>query len=62
MSSIFQNPTKSLPKSDAQIVRVPMTQNDIGGRTGHIPNAAAGRSDQMSITHIPNAGNGNGKG
>lgn len=48
---IFQNPTKSLPKqADPQIVRVPMTQNEIGGRTDHIP--ASNRADRMTIEHV----------
>src|ERR1700675_42968 len=35
---IFRNPTKSLPKEPGdQTVRVPMKQNEIGGRTDHIP-------------------------
>ena len=53
--NIFQNPTKSLPKkADSQIVRVPMTQQDIGGRTDHIPTPS--KSDNMTIRHIPNNG------
>jgi hypothetical protein len=51
--NIFQNPAKSIPKSDAQIVRVDMEQQDIGGRKSHLP--SAGRSEHMSITHVPNA-------
>jgi hypothetical protein len=54
---IFKNSTKSLPKTaDSQIVRVPMTQQDLGGRTEHIPTPSA--SDKMTIRHIPNAGGG----
>ncbi len=52
--NIFQNNTKSIPKSDAQIVRVDMEQQDIGGRKSHLP--SAGKSSDMSITHVPNAG------
>ncbi len=52
--NIFQDPTKSVPKSDEQIVRVDMEQLDIGGRKSHLP--AASRSDSMSISHVPNAG------
>ena len=51
MASIFQNPTKSLPKqADSQIVRVPMTQNEIGGRTDHMPPVS--KADKMSIEHV----------
>jgi len=50
MVNIFQNPTKSLPKeADAQIVRVSMKQNEIGGRTDRLP--AAGKSDKLSVQH-----------
>ena len=49
--SIFQNPTKTLPKSaDSQIVRVPMTQNEIGGRTDHMPSPM--KADKMTIEHV----------
>lgn len=53
MAFQFQNPTKSLPKqADSQIVRVPMTQNEIGGRTDHIPSPSAGSHDRMTIEHV----------
>ncbi len=51
---IFQEPTKSIPKADSQIVRVPMDQEDIGGRKDHLP--SSGRATDMSIGHVPNAG------
>lgn len=54
MGSIFQDPTKSVPKSDAQIVRVDMEQMDIGGRKSQLP--AGNKATDMSITHVPNAG------
>ena len=55
--NIFQNPTKSAPKqADSQIVRVPMTQNDVGGRTDHVPSPVG--ADKMTIRHVPNV-NGN---
>lgn len=53
-TNIFQDPTKTVPKRDAQIVRVPMTQEEIGGRTDHMP--AANKDGDMSINHVPNAG------
>lgn len=51
---IFNEPAKSLPKRDAQIVRVPMTENEIGARKDHMP--AADDSGALSISHVPNAG------
>lgn len=54
MADIFKDPTKSLPKSDNQIVRVPMEQLDIGGRKGHLPGNP--KSGSMAIQHVPNAG------
>ena len=53
-SNIFQDNTKSLPKSDAQIVRVGMKQNEIAGRTDHVPAPSMGKD--MAIQHVPNAG------
>ena len=53
MVDIFKNSTKKVPKSDPAIVRVDMTEADIGGRKSHMPNAE--KSDKMSITHVPNA-------
>ena len=52
--NIFQNETKSLPKRDEQIIRVPLEQLDIGGRTSHIPKDKMGAG--MAIEHVPNAG------
>lgn len=52
--NIFNDPTKSIPKSDAQIVRVDMEQMDIGGRKSHLP--SQDKSNDMSISHVPNAG------
>lgn len=54
MPDIFRDPTKSLPKSDEQIVRVSMKENQIAGRTDHIPSPST--ADKMSISHVPNAG------
>jgi hypothetical protein len=53
-TNIFQDNTKSLPKTDQQIVRVGMKQNEIAGRTDHIPTPTMGRD--MAIQHVPNAG------
>jgi len=53
--NIFQNDTKSVPQSDAQIVRVTMEQNDIGGRKDNLPTQSP-KSDDLSIKHVPNQG------
>ena len=54
MVNIFQNPTKSLPKSDDEIVRVDMDKSDIGGRKSHLP--AQMTSSDLALSHVPNAG------
>ena len=51
---IFSDPTKALPKSDEQIVRVPFDEQQIGGRKAHLPTNI--RSDRLTISHVPNAG------
>lgn len=50
----FQNSTMKVPKSDPQIVRVSMEQQDIGGRKSNMPSGE--KSGDMSIRHVPNAG------
>lgn len=50
---IFKNPTKSIPTSDEQIIRVDMEQDDIQGRKSHLPPMMKA---PMSISHTPNAG------
>ena len=52
--NIFQNSTKTLPKSDDQIIRVDMEQIDIGGRKSHLPSAE--KSPSLTLSHVPNAG------
>lgn len=54
MVDIFKDGTKTLPKSDPQIVRVNMDQSDIGGRKSHLPGQM--KSGDLSISHVPNAG------
>lgn len=54
MVDVFRNQTRKIPKSDPRVVRVDMTEADIGGRKSHMPNAE--KSDKMSISHVPNAG------
>lgn len=51
---IFHNPAKSIPKSDEQIVRVDMEQQEIGGRKSALP--AGQKSNAMTVGHVPNAG------
>jgi len=52
MVNIWQDNTKTVPRSDSMIVRVPMDQLDISGRKSHLPNAT--KSGDMSISHVPN--------
>jgi hypothetical protein len=54
MVNIFQNDTKSLPKSDSQIVRVSMKENEIAARKDHVPTPS--KSSTTAIQHVPNAG------
>lgn len=51
---IFRDSTKSIPMSDAQIVRVDMETLEIGGRKSHLPNQD--KSSAMTVVHVPNAG------
>lgn len=51
---IFKNSTKTLPKSDDQIIRVDMEQIDIGGRKSHLPSQE--KSGSLTISHVPNSG------
>jgi hypothetical protein len=53
-ADIFQNSTKSLPKSDDQIVRVNMEQIDIGGRKSHLP--SQNKSGDLTLSHVANSG------
>ncbi len=52
-TNIFQEPAKTLPKSDSQIVRVDFETQELGGRKGHIPSPS--QASDMSIQHVPNA-------
>lgn len=51
---IFRDSTKTVPKSDSQIVRVDMQEEQIGGRKSHLPKA--GKSDKTGVTHVANEG------
>jgi len=52
--NIFQNNTKTLPKSDDQIIRVNMEQIDIGGRKSHLP--SQDKEGSLALSHVPNSG------
>lgn len=53
--NVFQNPMKSIPKeADSQIVRITMKQNEVGGRTSHIP--SGDKSSVLSIEHVAGKG------
>jgi hypothetical protein len=54
MVDLFHNPTKSIPTSDEQIIRVDMESLDIGGRKSHLP--AQDKSSVLGISHVPNSG------
>lgn len=54
MANIFQDSTKTVPKSDGQIVRVTMQQNEIGGRTDHMPKEQ--KNPDLSIVHVQSQG------
>ena len=49
-SDIFQDPTKTLPKSDSRIVRVPFDQEEMGARSSHI--AGIHKKSDMTIKHV----------
>jgi hypothetical protein len=50
---IFHNPTRNVPKSDDQIVRVNMQELEIGGRKSALPKNDSG-APGMTIRHIGN--------
>ena len=52
--NVFQNSTKSIPKSDEQIVRISMKQNEVAGRTDHIP--SGDKSSVLPISHVATKG------
>ena len=52
MVDVFRDPTKSVPKSDPQIVRVDMEEEQIGGRKSHLPKGA--QNQNMSVVPVPN--------
>lgn len=54
MVNVWQDPTKTVPRNDPMIVRVPMDQLDISGRKDHLPNQE--KSSNMTISHVPNKG------
>ena len=54
MANIFQDSTKSVPTRDAQIIRVDMEEQQIGGRKSSLP--AKSMSPELSIVHTPSQG------
>jgi hypothetical protein len=54
LPDIFRDNTKAVPKSDPQIVRVDMEEEQIGGRKSHLPKGM--KNDSMTVSHVPNAG------
>ncbi len=51
MANIFQDPTKSLPKKDDQIVRIDMEKPLLGAS---VPTNI--KSDRLGIRHTPTGG------
>jgi hypothetical protein len=49
-SDIFQDPTKTVPKSDPRIVRVPFDQEELGARSSHI--AGIHKRNDMDVKHV----------
>lgn len=47
---IFKNSSKSIPESDAQIVRQDLEELDIGGRKSHLP--AQHKESDLGISHV----------
>lgn len=52
--NLWQDPTKTIPTSDNQIIRVNMEELEIGGRKSHLPGQS--KSAPMVISHVGNAG------
>ena len=50
--NIFQNPAKTVPKRDSQIIRVDFEKQDMSGH--NLPRSTP--SPDLSIQHVPNAG------
>lgn len=46
----FVNNSKALPKSDSQIIRVPMDELEIGGRKSHLPSKS--KDGKMAVSHV----------
>ncbi|MBU6232193.1 hypothetical protein KGP36_06120 [Patescibacteria group bacterium] len=48
-TNIFQDATKSIPKSDSQINRVDFTKSEIGARPSHLPKSV---KNGNTISHV----------
>lgn len=53
MVNIFQDKTKSIPKSSSNIVRVSMTEDEIVARKESMPKYESSKAD---IAHVANRG------
>lgn len=51
---IFKNNTMAVPKSDPQIVRVDMEQDQIQGRKSHLPGQV--KNGDLSVSHVADSG------
>jgi len=49
---IFQNPTKTLPKDDSRVVRIPLDKSDLGARKSHLPKTG---KNGNTIQHVKGA-------
>ena len=49
-TDIFQDSTKSIPKSDPRVVRIDFDKNDIGARKSHISGAL--HKNDYDIKHV----------
>ena len=47
---IFKDPTKTIPKSDSQVVRIDFDESQLGARKSHI--AKALKRNENSIKHV----------
>jgi hypothetical protein len=48
--NIFHDSTSKIPKSDRQIVRVNMEEDELQGQKSHLPNQY--KSEILSIQHV----------
>lgn len=51
MPSIWQDPTKSIPRSDPKVRRIDFDKNDIGARKSHTNNTVH-KATEQGIQHV----------